>query len=179
MKNSKKRINIIDLATVVILIAVLIFVVIKAPDVKEIVTSDNATKVIYVVETQDQNPEILNFFKVDDQVFEDDSLKKMGFVTGITQKPYIIHTEDKYNKKIVEQKIPDKINVYIEITADGVIKNGNVAVDSVNILVGKTIDLNIGSASIKGVIIGVENKNEAKEEQIQWLSTKTVNFLAK
>ena len=167
MKNSKKSLNIIDLATIIILVAVLIFVAIKIPDVKEIITSDNQTKVTYIVETQDQNPEILNYFKVDDQVFEDDSLKKMGFVTGITQKPYIIHTEDKHNKKIIEQKIPDKINVYIEITADGVLKNGNVAVDSVNILVGKTIDLNIGNASIKGVIVGVDSTNDTKEEQLQ------------
>ena len=169
MKNSKKRINIIDLVTIILLIAVLIFVVIKAPDVKEIVGSENITKVTYIVETQEHDPEILNYFKVDDKVFEDDSLKQMGFVTDITQKPYIMHTEDKYNKRIIEQKVPDKINVCIEITADGVLKNGNVAVDSVNILVGKTIDLNIGSASIKGVIVGVENENEAKEEQLQWL----------
>lgn len=167
MKNSKKRINIIDLVTIILLIAVLIFVVIKAPDVKEIVGTDSTTKVTYIVETQDHDPKILNYFKVDDKVFEDDSLKQMGYVTGITQKPYIMHTEDKYNKRILEQKVSDKINVCIEITADGVLKNGNVAVDSVNILVGKTIDLNIGSASIKGVIIGVENSDVAKEEKLQ------------
>ena len=167
MKNSKKRINIIDLATIILLIAVLIFVVIKVPDVKEIVGSDNATKVTYIVETQNQDSEILDYFKVGDKVFEDESLKQMGFVTGITQKPYIMHTEDKHNKTILEQKVPDKINVYIEISADGVRKNGNIAVDSVNVLVGKTIDLNIGSACIKGVIVSVENLTEAREEQLQ------------
>lgn len=167
MEKNRKRINIIDLLTIIILLAVIVFAVFKVSDVSQIAKSEVVTKVSYVVEVKEQDAKVLDYMQVGDMVYEDESLKKLGVLTDVKQTPFTIQTEDKISRKISEREVPGKINLNVEIEADGVLKGGNISVDSINILVGKTIDLNIGDAYIKGVIIGVENLSEAKEENQQ------------
>lgn len=166
MKNGKRRINIIDILFIIILIAVIVFGVTKITDVKQAVQSTSATKVVYTVEVQNQDPEILQYLSVDDRVFENESMKQMGTVVNITDAPYKLITENQNDKTLTTQEVPDKITVNIEIAAEGVVAADNVvSVDGVNVLVGKTIDLNIGKSYVQGVIVDVHNVNEAKEAQ--------------
>ena len=167
MKNSRKRINIIDLIFLVLLIIVVAFGVFKLSDVKNYTDDSTATKVSYVVEVKNQDTDILEHINIDDKVFEDESLKRMGKVTDVSYKPYEIQTEDSENKRMLMQKVPDKISAYIKIEADGIKSNNAVSVDSINILVGKTIDLNIGDSYVEGVIVEVQDINEAKEMQAE------------
>ena len=164
MENSRKKINIIDLIFIVILIAVIFFAVFKLSSLKNMTDDSTITKVSYVVEVKNQSADILKYMDVDDKVFEDESLKEMGIVTDITYGPYKLNTEDSVNKRITKQEMPDKITVDVEIEAEAVKVGNSVSVDSVNILVGKTISLNIGDSFVEGVIIAVEDVNEAKEE---------------
>ena len=166
MENSKKRINIIDLIFIVLLIAVVLLGVYKLSDIGNLITEKAVmAKVSYVVEVQNENPDILNYIDVDDKVFEDESLKRMGTVTDVTQKPYKLITEDGENKRVTEQEMPNKVTVEITVLADAEKKNGNLSVDSVNLLVGKTIDLNVGDSFVKGVIVDVKDISEMKEAE--------------
>ena len=166
MENSKRKINIIDILFIIILIAVVVFGVTKLTDVKQISQSNTATKVVYTVEVQNQDPEILQYLNVEDKVFENESLKQMGTVVGLSDAPHKLVTENKNNHTFITQEVPNKITVNIEIVADGVVAGDNViSVDGVNVLVGKTIDLNVGKSYVQGVIVDVHDVNEAKEAQ--------------
>ena len=166
MENSKRKINIIDILFIIILIAVVVFGVTKLTDVKQISQSNTATKVVYTVEVQNQDPEILQYLNVEDKVFENESLKQMGTVVGISDAPHELVTENKNNHTFITQEVPNKITVNIEIVADGVVAGDNVmSVDGVNVLVGKTIDLNVGKSYVQGVIVDVHDVNEVKEAQ--------------
>jgi len=165
MENSKKRINIIDLIALVLLIALVVFGAYKITDIKNILESTVKAKIVYTVEVQNENPDIMSYINVDDLVFEDDSLKRLGTVLDVTQKPYKLVTEDKENKRVIMQEKPNTIAVDIKIEADADKLNGNLSVDSINILVGKTLDLNVGNSFVKGVIIDVRDMSEEKEAQ--------------
>ncbi|MBQ3181591.1 MAG: DUF4330 family protein [Clostridia bacterium] len=165
MENNKKRINIIDLIALILLIAVVVFGVYKITDIKNIGVNAVKAKVVYTVEVQNENPEIMNYINVDDKVFEDESLKSLGTVLDVTQRPYKLVTEDKENKRVLMQEKPNTVAVDIKIAADADKVNGNLSVDSINILVGKTIDLNVGNSYVEGVIIDVNDMSEEKEAQ--------------
>ncbi len=165
MEKIKKRINIIDLICIVILIAVVFFGIFKLSDIKNMADDSTVTKVSYVVEVKNQSADILNYIKVDDKVFEDESLKEMGVVTDISYHTYKLHTEDSLNKRILEKEVPNKISIDIKIEADAQKTGNSMSVDSVNILVGKTISLNVGNSYVEGVITAVEDINEEKEAQ--------------
>lgn len=159
MKNIK-RINIVDLIFLVLLVLVVAFGAYKLSDVNSVTESNAPVKATYIVEVPEETPEILNHLKVGDKVYEDDSLKSMGVLSEITQKPYKIHTENKETNTVNYTEYPGKILVELKITADAVKSDGAMNVDGVNILVGKTIDLNVGNTYVKGVIIGVSEADE-------------------
>ena len=162
---NKKRINIIDLIALIVLVLVIAFGIYKVTDIKSIVKSPVKAKIVYTVEVANADAEILDYVKQGDLVFEDDSLKSLGTVLDVTQRPYRVATEDKVSKKILMEEIPGKIAADIKIEADADKTNGNLSVDSINILVGKTIDLNAGNCFVKGVIIDVLDMSEEKEAQ--------------
>lgn len=162
---NKKRINIIDLIALIVLVLVIAFGIYKVTDIKSIVKSPVKAKIVYTVEVANADAEILDYVKQGDLVFEDDSLKSLGTVLDVTHRPYRVQTEDKVNKKILMEEIPGKIAADIKIEADADKTNGNLSVDSINILVGKTIDLNAGNCFVKGVIIDVLDMSEEKEAQ--------------
>jgi len=165
MKN-KKRINIIDIIFILLLVGVIVYGITGISDVKQAVRGADATKVVYTVEIQNQDPEILNYMKNGDRVFEDESMKRMGTVTNISETSYKMFTENKIENAITQQEVPDKITVYVDITTEGAVSSDNVvSVDSVNLLVGKTLDLNIGNSYVEGVIVDIHDVNEAKEAQ--------------
>ena len=165
MEKSKKRINIIDLVALILLVLIVLFGAYKITDVKNMGKTAVKAKVVYTVEVVNENPEIMNYISVDDMVFEDDSLKRLGTVLDVTQRPYRLATEDKENKRVLMQEQPNTIAVDIKIEADADKVNGNLSVDSINILVGKTLDLNVGDSFVKGVIIDVQDMSEEKEAQ--------------
>ena len=163
---NKKRINIIDIIFILLLVGVIVYGITGISDVKQAVRGADATKVVYTVEIQNQDPEILNYMKNGDRVFEDESMKRMGTVTNISETSYKMFTENKIDNTITQQEVPDKITVYVDITTEGVVSADNVvSVDSVNLLVGKTLDLNIGNSYVEGVIVDIHDVNEAKEAQ--------------
>ncbi len=155
MEKNKKRISIIDLIFLILLVLVVVFGAYKLSDIKNIIKTPQASKVLYVVEVQNENPEIMNYIKPEDKVFEDESLKRLGTVVEVTKRPYILQTEDRVNKRILLKEVPDKVTVDIKILTDSDKVNESFSVDSVNLLVGKTIDLNVGNAYVKGVITNV------------------------
>lgn len=163
---NKKRINIIDIIFILILVGAIIFGITGISNVKQGSRGAEVTKVVYTVEVQNQDAELLKYIKNGDRVFEDESMKRMGTVVNISEAPYKILTENKVENIVTQQEVPDKITVYIDISTEGVVSSDNVvSVDSVNLLVGKTIDLNIGNSYIEGVIVDIHDVNEAKEAQ--------------
>lgn len=165
MENTKRKINIIDLIFIVILVAVVVVGALKISDIKDAVDSTTVAKVEYVVEVPNQDPEIMNYISTTDKVFEDESLKRLGEVVDVSYRPYKIYTEDKVGKKHLLEEVPNKITVDIKIAADADKANGSLSVDSINLLVGKTISLNVGNTFVEGVIIEVNDMSEAKEVQ--------------
>lgn len=163
MENNKKRMNIIDLIALIVLVVIIAFGVYKATDIKNITSGSAKAKIVYTVEVPNEEEKILNYIKPEDKVFEDESLKQLGTVLDVTQRPYKVTTENTSDKKVLMQEISGKIALDIKIEADADKVNGNLSVDSINILVGKTIDLNIGNAYVSGVIIDVRDLSEEKE----------------
>lgn len=163
MENNKKRINIIDLIALIVLVVVIAFGIYKATDIKNIASGSVKAKIVYTVEVQNEEAKIMNYIKPEDKVFEDESLKKLGTVLDVTQRPYKVTTENTLDKKVLMQEMPGKITLDIKIEADADKVGGNLSVDSINILVGKTIDLNVGNSYVKGVIVDVHDLSEEKE----------------
>jgi len=164
--NNKRKINIIDLIFSIALVLIILVGAIKIAGNQNTFEKSKSTKVFYTVEVSNSDPEILNYISEEDRVFEDETLKNMGTVVGVSQKPSTVLVENSDKSTLVLKELPDKITVNIEITADGVETNGSVSVDSVNILVGKSVDLIVGDSALKGVItaLNYEGTSIIKEE---------------
>jgi len=165
--NASKKVNVLDLVIAAAFIAVVVFGAIKLSDSNVSFKNSKSTKVVYSVECKNNSPEILEYIAESDRVFEKETLSNMGVVTGITSKPETLTVEDHKKNLLVTKEIPDKTNVTIEITADGVVNDGNISVDSENILIGKSVDLIVGDSALKGVIVALEyeDANTVKEEE--------------
>ncbi len=163
MKNKKP--NIIDVLCVIILIFIVAFGVFKISKKVQQSNQDSVANIKYVVEIENQDTEILNYIKEGDLVFESTSSASMGTVLNITEKPYKIYTENKNDKIFVMSEIPDKITLSVEISAVGNIKDNGIAIDDIGLLVGKTLDMNIGNSFVKSVIVDVEAVENSKGAQ--------------
>ena len=164
--NNKRKINIIDLIFSIALVLIILVGAIKIAGNQNTFEKSKSTKVFYTVEVSNSDPEILNYISEEDRVFEDETLKNMGTVVGVSHKPSTVLVENNDESTLVLKELPDKITVNIEITADGVETNGSVSVDSANILVGKSVDLIVGDSALKGVItaLNYEDTSIIKEE---------------
>jgi|GEM_PF-4344668 len=167
MKNGKKHINIIDVIFILILVVAVGFGAFKIANIEKATNSTPSTKITYTVEVQNKDPEILDYISKDDNVFEDASMKTMGVVSNVSYTPYKMMAENHNDKSITIQETTDKITLNIKIDATGAVKDGVASVDSVNLLVGKTIDLIAGDCKVQGVIVAIDydDTDEIKEAQ--------------
>ncbi len=162
--NKKRKINIIDLIFVVVLLAVVLLAVFKfaTPDSSK---TANATKVVYTLEVKNAFPELTGYIKEGDKVFDDESMKEIGTVTEIREKNATMLAENKTDGTLAIAEIQDRVDVEIKVTADGSVSSGNASVNSVNLLIGKSMECIVGDAYINTVIVdvGYEDSTEVKE----------------
>ena len=162
--NKERKINIIDLIFVAVLVVVILFAVFKFanPGTGKVT---NATKVTYTLEIANAFPELTSYIEEGDKVFDDESMKEIGEVSEIRKKNATILAQNSDKGTLEVAQINDKINVEIEVTADGAVTSGNVSVNSVNLLIGKTVECIVGDAYVNAVIVDVvyEDAVETKE----------------
>ena len=165
MENSKKRMNIIDLIALIVLVLVIGFGIYKIAGLNGDKKEEVKANITYTVEVVNKEPEIMDYIKSGDTVYEFGSELDIGTVVDVTQKPYKLETEDKENKKIITTEVPRKIALDIKISADADKKDGKLSVDGVNILIGKSVDISIGNCYTTGTIVNVYDMSEEKEAQ--------------
>lgn len=165
MNTSKERkINIVDLLFAVFLLAVLVFGALKFASLGSS-QPESATKVVYTLEVKNTFPELTGYVKEGDKVFDDESMKEIGAVTEITEKNATILAENTEDGTLAVAEIEDRVDVEIKVTADGTVSSGNASVNSVNLLIGKSMECIVGDAYVNAVItdVGYEDATEAKE----------------
>ena len=125
----------------------------------------SATKVSYSLEVNNTFPEVMNYIKEGDKVFDDESMKEIGVVAEISEKNATVLAENLNDGTLRNTEIDDRINLRIKVEADGEISSGNASVNSVNLLIGKTMECIVGDAYINAVIVDVqfEDSTEVKE----------------
>lgn len=165
MSTSKERkINIIDLLFVVVLLGVILFAVLKfaAPNSSK---PTSATKISYSLEVNNTFPEVMNYIKEGDKVFDDESMKEIGVVAEISEKNATVLAENLNDGTLRNTEIEDRINLRIKVEADGEISSGNASVNSVNLLIGKSMECIVGDAYINAVVVDVQfdDSTEVKE----------------
>ncbi len=162
--NKEGKINIIDLLFVILLLMVVVFAVFKfaSPNSSKVA---NATKVVYTLEVNNTFPELTGYIKEGDKVFDEESMKEIGVVTEIRKRNATILAENATNGTLDMVEIQDRICVEIEVSADGTVLSGNASVNSVNLLIGKSMECIVGDAYINTVIVdvGYEDVTEIKE----------------
>lgn len=162
--NKERKINIIDLLFGILLVAIVLFAVFKfaSPDASK---SSSATKVVYTLEVNNTFPELTGYIKEGDKVFDDESMKEIGVVTEVRKKNATILAENTKKGTLDMVEIEDRVSVEIKVEADGTVSSGNASVNSVNLLIGKSMECIVGDAYINAVIIdvGYEDITEAKE----------------
>jgi hypothetical protein len=165
MNTSKERkINIVDLLFVIFILAVLVFGALKFASFGSSQPA-SATKVVYTLEVRNTFPELTGYVKEGDKVFDDESMKEIGVVTEITKKNATILAENTDDGTMTLAEIKDRFNVEIKVTADGTVSSGNASVNSVNLLIGKSMECIVGDAYVNAVItdVGYEDVTETKE----------------
>ena len=165
MNTSKERkINIIDLLFVICIFAALVFGVLKFVSFGSS-QSESATKVVYTLEVRNTFHELTGYVKEGDKVFDDESMKEIGVVTEITEKNATILAENTDDGTLAVAEIKDRVDVAIRVTADGTVSSGNASVNSVNLLIGKSMECIVGDAYVNAVItdVGYEDATETKE----------------
>ncbi len=165
MNTSKERkINIVDLLFVIFILAALVFGALKFASFGSSKPA-SATKVVYTLEVRNTFQKLSAYVKEGDKVFDDESMKEIGVVTEITEKNATILAENIDDGTLAVAEIKDRVDVAIKVTADGTVSSGNASVNSVNLLIGKSMECIVGDAYVNAVItdVGYEDATETKE----------------
>jgi len=160
MKTSKtKKINIVDLIFLIAIVAIILFVVVfKFMDkdiVKELI-KEVPVSVKYTIEVQNREPQILDYMKEGQVMYEHGSMNPIGKVTAIKERPATTVVEDHGNKTILLKEVSDKICLDIDVESKGKIEDDMVQIEGVNFLIGKSIDCVVGDAVMSGIIVGLD-----------------------
>ena len=122
----------------------------------------------YVLEVQNREPQVLDYMKVGQTVYDNGSQSPIGEVTAIKKRTATTLVEDHEKKTLVEKEIANKVTFEVEIEANGVLTEDCVEIEDINILIGKGLDCVIGDAIVSGYIIGLDYENaEETEEEAQ------------
>ncbi len=162
--NKERKINIIDLLFVIVLLGIILFAVVKfaTPNSSK---PKSATKISYALEVNNAFPEVMSYIREGDKVFDDESMKEIGVVCEISEKNATVLAENLDDGTLNNAEVEDRINLWIKVIADGEVSSGNASVNSVNLLIGKTMECIVGDAYIDAVIVNVEYEDSTQVKE--------------
>lgn len=143
----KKRffnvLNIVDILIIVIVIAVGILgiKIIKSNSSNSIISSAKTKEIEYVVNSQHQGIESVEYVKVGDKVWNSTNLQYLGVVTNVE---YTKQTAPMFNPNTglyEEYEIPNKYSINITIKGNGTESDENIVVEGTNVKIGTQLNV--------------------------------------
>ncbi len=162
----RKGINVIDLAFVILLVAVVLFVAFGLfgcnNEGGEKASSGNVT---VMFESKNNDPSILGYIEEGQSVYDGVTQSKLGTIVAVHESDAQKIVENHENKTIEISEIPEKVDITLEIQSDATIGDIDIVAGSVSLKVGTSLDCIAGDAVVKGTIVGLtmDETNPLKE----------------
>jgi|GEM_PF-2785075 len=143
---SKKKffglLNIVDILIIIIVIAVAVFgiKVIRSNSNNSAISSAKTKEIEYVLNSQHQNLESVQYVKVGDKIWNSVNLQYLGVVTKVE---YVNQTIPMFNPNTgayEEYEIPNKYSINITIKGNGTESDENIVVEGSNIKIGTQLN---------------------------------------
>lgn len=150
-KNNKKNknnklfglFNIVDLLIIIIVIAVLIIGVkiIRSNSQNSSLVAVQSKEIEYVVNSQHQYLEAVEYVKVGDKVYNSVNSDYLGVVSDVKYEEQIIPAFNVSTGLYENYKVPDKYSINITIKGNGTESDEDVIVEGSNIKIGTQINV--------------------------------------
>lgn len=144
---SKKKLfgvlNIVDILIIIIVIAIAAvgIRVIRSNSNNSVISSAKTKEIEYVVNSQHQSMEAVEYVKVGDQIWNSVNLQYLGVVTKVE---YTKQTVPMFNpsKGVYEEyEVPNKYSINITIKGNGTESDDNIIVEGSNIKIGAQLNV--------------------------------------
>lgn len=152
----KKRINLLDLIIILILVAAVVFGVGSFTDAWNKKQKATSERVVFSVELRQQDEALLNYIEEGSLLQDGVSKQVLGTVVAIHESPAEKIIENHDAQSIVLAKIPDKIDITIEVEGAAEVTETDIKIGSYEVKVGKTIHCIVGDAVADGTVIGID-----------------------
>ncbi len=135
--------NIVDLLIVLVVVVVLIVgvKVIRANSSDSSIISAQSKEIEYIVNSQNQSLESVDFIKVGDMVYNSVNSQYLGVVTDVQYTEQITPAFNANSGLYEEYKVPDKYSINITIKGNGVESEDNIVVEESNIKIGSQLNV--------------------------------------
>jgi len=165
----RKNVNILDIIVLLVLAAVVIFIAISFfgglnPFNKN--TSAPHDNIVYTLELNEQEPDILNYIKEGQTVYDGVTKNAIGTVLSIHEKPTRELVENYEDKTIDYVELPGKTDILLEVSGYAQTGKPDTSINTVSIKVGKRINCIVGDAAAGGTIVGVEIDNTLLTKEV-------------
>ncbi|MBO5930345.1 MAG: DUF4330 domain-containing protein, partial [Clostridia bacterium] len=157
ISKNKKRVNLLDLVIMVIVlvfIIALVFGVGRLAGVQNKAQGTISGRVTYSVEIKQQDKALLDFLEVGQQLKDGTNKQIMGTIVEIYDEPSEKEVENHADKTITLAKIPNKIDVILEIESEAEMTGPDINVGSFVLKIGKALHCNVGDAAASGTSTG-------------------------
>lgn len=171
MKTNKKRMNIIDL--LFLLVGILVVLAIVANSILGIFEFGGKkeekipAEIKFTFEVQNVDPQILDYFEEGDTLYDYGSMNEIGIIKSIDKQPAKTVVENHEGKTLEIKEISNKLNLYLEVEANGELVEENPEIKGVKILIGKLMDCLAGDSILSGVIVSLDHEEIEENAEVQ------------
>ena len=154
--NNKKRINMFDLIVLLAVIAVVafgIYALVGRGDAQKQTVSSNVT---FTLEAARQPKDMLRYISEGQIVYDSTNKTALGTIVAIHETPARLLVENHDRQTVEYAKVPEKIDLVLEVEAKANIASPDITVDTVSLKIGKQVHCTAGDAAFTSTIIGVE-----------------------
>ncbi len=160
----KKRINLIDLAVILVLIGVIVigatylFAGSETKQVKDTVR--------FSLESLGVEEDMISDIKEGQIVTDGKTKSKLGSVVSIHKTPARVVVED-HDKETIEMKeYPGKADLILEIEATAEISHPDIMLDTFALKVGKHTDCVVGDTKVSGYVVNIDYKDAFAQKDV-------------
>lgn len=157
----KKKVNIIDLAVIVILIGAIIFGATYLFGSKE--TKEVKDTVRFSLESLGVEEEMIAQIKEGQLVTDGKTKSVLGRVVSIKKVPARVMVEDHEKETIEMKEYPGKIDLTLEVEAEANIGHPDIMLGTFSLKVGKHTDSVVGETKVSGYIINIKSEEMTEE----------------
>ena len=162
----KRKINLIDLAVVLVLIGVVLFGA-------SYLLGDNDKQQVkdtvrFSFESSGVDAEVISYVKEGQLVIDGKTKSKLGTVVAVHEAPARIIVEDHNHETIEIREFPNKLDVTLEIEGNASISHPDILLDTFALKVGKHVDCIVGETKVSGYIVDIDHEDSSvKQDMIE------------